>query len=155
MHTIRRIATGAFITSLALLGTGIAAHADRAYHAAHIALSPVDSTPLRNGFVENIHANGPKNYAREIYVLSGAEPNASYEVSLSIWTANLACAGSPTLAMTTATLTTDAAGKAVGQKVFTPADADGLRGHTVSAMWTVSQGGTATYATDCEVVTLD
>jgi hypothetical protein len=155
MNTFRRIAAGAFITSLALLSTGISAHADRVYHAAHIALSPVDSAPLRNGFVENIHANGPTNYAHEIYVLGGAEPNASYEVSLSIWTENLACSGSPALAMTTATLTTNAAGNAVGQKVFTPADADGLRGHTVSAMWTVSRDGTATYATDCEVVTLD
>jgi hypothetical protein len=155
MNTFRRIAILASITSLALLGTGLAAHADRAYHAAHIALSPVDGAPLRNGFVENIHADGPNNYAHEIYVLGGAEPNATYEVSLSIWTENLACSGSPTLAMTTATLTTDAAGNAVGQKVFTPADADGLRGHTVSAMWTVSQDGTAAYTTDCEVITLD
>jgi len=39
--------------------------------------------------------------------------------------------------------------------VFTPADADGLRGLTVSAMWTLWNGPAATYATDCEILSLD
>jgi hypothetical protein len=155
VNTLRRTAIVALVTVLAPLGTAVAAHADGVYHSAHIPLAPVGSAPLRSGFVENSHANGPNNYAHELYVLNGAEPDASYDVSLSIWTANLTCSGSPTLAMTTATVATNTSGNAVGQKVFTPADADGLRGLTVSGMWTISMGGTAQYATGCEVVTLD
>ena len=155
MNMLRRTATAALVTVLALLGMAVAAHADGVYHSAHIALAPVGSAPLRSGFVENTHANGPNNYAHELYVLNGAEPDVSYDVSLWIWITNQTCSGSPDLAMTTATVTTHSSGDAVGQKVFTPADADGLRGLTVSAMWTVSMGGTAEYATDCEVVTLD
>ena len=153
--TLRRTATGTLITVLALFSTGVPAHADQVYPSAHIALAPVDSAPLRTGFVENIHANGPTVYAHEMYVLNGAEPNSTYQVTLSIWAANLTCSVAPTLAIPTATVMTNAAGNGVGQKFFTPADADGLRGFTVSAMWTVSLGGTVEYTTGCELITLD
>jgi len=48
--------------------------ADAVYQSSHIALLPTGTTPLRSGFVENIHANGPNVFAREIYVLNGAQP---------------------------------------------------------------------------------
>jgi hypothetical protein len=36
-----------------------------------------------------------------------------------------------------------------------PKDADGLRGLTLGAMWTMLVGGAITYETDCQVITLD
>jgi hypothetical protein len=131
------------------------ASADSRYHTGHIALSPIAGAPLTSGFVQNIHANGPNIYAHELYQLNGAEPNTSYQVVLSIWTTNTSCSGEPTLQLPTAALTTNAAGNGLADIVFTPADADGLRGLTVSAMWTVWNGTAATYATDCEVISLD
>lgn len=132
-----------------------AASADSTYHTGHIALSPIGSAPLISGFVQNIHANGPNVYAHEIYQVNGAQPNSSYQVVLSIWTANTSCSGSPALQLPTAVVTTNAVGNGLADIVFTPADADGLRGLTVSARWTLSNGATASYATDCEVLTLD
>jgi hypothetical protein len=49
----------------------------------------------------------------------------------------------------------NAAGNGLADIVFTPADADGLRGLTVSARWTLWSRATAAYATDCEVIRLD
>jgi len=131
------------------------ASADSTYHTGHIALAPIAGAPLTSGFVQNIHANGLNVYAHEIYQLNDAEPNSSYEVVLSIWTSNTSCSGQPTLQLPTATLTTNAAGNGLADVVFTPEDADGLRGLTVSATWTLWNGTTATYATDCEVISLD
>jgi len=131
------------------------AGADSTYHSAHIALAPVAGAPLISGFVENIHPDGPNVYAHEIYQLIGAAPSTSYQVVLSIWTTNTSCSGSPTLQLPTATLTTNGAGNGLADAVFTPADADGLRGLTVSARWTLSNGATPSYATDCEIIKLD
>ena len=55
-----------------------AALADQVYHSSHIALFPTGATPLRSGFVENIHVNGPNIFAHEIYVLNGAQPETTY-----------------------------------------------------------------------------
>jgi hypothetical protein len=131
------------------------AAADATYHTGHIALAPVAGAPLTSGFVQNIHANGPNVYAHEIYQLNGARPNSSYQVVLSIWTTNTSCSGAATLELPTAMVVTNGAGNGLADIVFTPDDADGLRGLTVSAMWTLWNGTTATYATDCEVLTLD
>jgi hypothetical protein len=131
------------------------AGADSTYHTAHIDLSPLAGAPLVSGFVENIHANGPNIYAHEIYKLNGAEATATYQVVLSIWTTNTTCSGTPALQLPTATLTTNSVGNGLADVFFTPAQADGLRGLTVSAIWTLWNGTTATYATDCEVITLD
>ena len=131
------------------------AHADSGYHSAHLALAPVAGAPLISGFVENIHANGPNVYAHEIYQVAGAAPNTTYQVVLSIWTANTTCSGSPTLQLPTATLTTNQAGNGRADVFFTPADADGLRGLTVSARWSLLKGATPTYATGCEIIHLD
>lgn len=131
------------------------AGADSTYHTGHIDLAPVASAPLSSGFVQNIHANGPNVYAHEIYQLNGAEPSSSYQVVLSIWTGNTSCSGEPALQLPTAMVSTNVSGNGLADIVFTPADADGLRGLTVSAMWTLWNGSTATYATDCEILSLD
>jgi hypothetical protein len=82
---------------VALAMPAMAAKADQVYHSQHYDLSPVSGAPLRSGFVENIHANGPNVYAHENYVVNGASANTSYQVVLSIWTSNLTCSGNPDL----------------------------------------------------------
>jgi hypothetical protein len=143
------------VTSVAACFWVATASADSTYHTAHIALTPVAGAPLTSGFVQNIHADGPNVYAHELYQLNGAEPNSSYQVVLSIWTTSTSCSGQPTLQLPTATVMTNAVGNGLADAVFTPEDADGLRGLTLSAMWTLWNGSTATYATDCEILSLD
>jgi hypothetical protein len=142
----------AFVVAMSV---GSAARADRVYHSHHYPLLPVGGAPLRSGYVENIHANGPNVYAHEVYALNGADANASYPVSLSIWTSNTWCAGTPDLQLSTAAVTTNDAGNGLAQAVFTPEQAGELRGHTVSAMWTLLGGASPAYQTGCEVLVLD
>jgi len=70
------------VVLLALLFVPVTASADGVYHSEHIALTPVGTQPLRTGFVENIHANGPVVFAMERYVLNGASPETNYQVAL-------------------------------------------------------------------------
>jgi len=150
-RTAASVVLGLFIVGLGALPAG----ADGTYRSQHIALTPIGDAPLRTGFVENIHVNGPNVYAHENYVLNGADAEVSYQVTLSIWAANTECSGEPTVQIDTAVLTTNVAGNGKAQAVFTPEDADGLRGGTVSGMWTVSDGASVVYATDCQVLQLD
>ena len=79
--------------------------ADAVYHSAHIALTPVGASPLRSGFVENVHPNGPNVFAHEQYVLNGAVPNMTYTVTIHITSlADTTCA-TPFLNLDTASLT--------------------------------------------------
>ena len=71
------------------------AAADRVYHSGHYDLAALDAAPLRNGFVENIHANGPTVYAHEQYVLNGATPNTTYQVVLMVFPGDTTCSGTP------------------------------------------------------------
>lgn len=140
---------------VALLGATIpgTALADATYHAAHIDLHAVGSAPLRAGFVENIHTQGPNVYAHEIYVLNGAVPEATFDVSLAVYPFDTACSGAPFSLGITATFTTNRAGNGRADHVFTPADAAGFQG-THGAIWEITDG-TATYRSDCVTVTLD
>ena len=128
--------------------------ADGVYHSSHYNLTAVKAAPLRSGFVENIHANGPTVYAHEQYVLNGAAPNTTYHVVLMIFPGDTTCSGTG-VTIPTATIQTNAAGNGVAYHVFTPADADGLRGLTVGGMWTLSAGNSPSYQTGCETVVLD
>jgi len=130
------------------------ASGDGVYRSSHIALNPVGGASLRNGFVENIHANGPIVYAHEQYVLNGAAANTTYQVVLMVFPGDPSCSSSP-LSIPVTTVQTNAAGNGTGSHVFTPADADGLRGTTVGGMWTVSAGGSPDYQTGCETIILD
>ena len=150
----RRALVLAFAT-ISLVAATLPAWADAAYHSEHIALIPVGTAPIRSGFVENVHANGPNVYAHEQYVLNGAGPRSTYQVTIMIFASNTTCTGSPTLALGTASIATNAAGNGSAFHVFTPADADGLRGMTVSAMWIVSRASTPEYMTACSVILLD
>jgi len=136
--------------------SGPAARADQVYHSQHMALQPVGGTePLRSGFVENIHTNGPTIYAHEIYVLNGAAPATTYQVTLNIFVGDPACAGSAGVVIPTAPITTNAAGNGRADAAFTPSDADGLRHATHGVIWTVSDSSGVKYTTGCQAITLD
>jgi hypothetical protein len=146
---------------LAILGTvlGLApatARSDAVYHSEHLALTPVGDAPLRSGFVENIHMNGPRLYAHENYVLNGATPGTDYSVTLLVHPLAPDCSGTPVL-VPTATFTTNAAGNGHGSVVFDVATttATGLRGATHGISWQVTGTNGDVYVTACSVVTLD
>jgi hypothetical protein len=130
------------------------ASGDAVYHSGHYDLASVSAAPLRGGFVENIHANGPNVYAHEQYVLNGAVPNSSYEVVLLIFPGDTTCSSTP-VSLATATIQTNLAGNGVAYHVFTPADAESLRGLTVGLVWTFVAGGSVDYRTGCETIVLD
>ena len=150
----RRLRFAAVLAGLFIGLPGAAAFADSVYHTHQYDLTAVNAAPLRSGFVENIHADGPNVYAHEQYVLNGAAPNTTYQVVLIIFPLDTTCS-STLITIPTATIQTNAAGNGVAYHVFTPADAAGLRGLTVGAMWTVSAGSSRSYQTSCETVALD
>lgn len=76
--------------------------ADSVYHSEHVTLAPVGDASLRTGFVENVHANGPRIFATERYVLNGATPNTMFDVVLHIWVGDTTCSGPETAAKPTA-----------------------------------------------------
>jgi hypothetical protein len=127
-----------------------AASADSAYRTERLELRGLNGAP-GSGMVVNIHPNGPIVYAHEVYVLSGAVAG-TYQVALNIFPASLTCSGGSAV-IPTATIETNAHGNGRADVKFTPADAAGIRGLTLSANWTVT--GPATYVTDCTVITLD
>jgi hypothetical protein len=128
---------------------------DAVYHSQHIALHPVGGAPLHSGFVENIHPNGPQVYAHEVYVLNGADANATYQVVLLLYPFSPSCAGEPAV-IPTAQLSTNGSGNGKAQVFFRPSDIGAsLRDATHGIRWQVTTGGAAVYETDCSSVTLD
>jgi hypothetical protein len=140
------------LTIVAVLAAGItaAASADSAYHTERLELRGLNGAP-GGGMVVNVHPNGPTVYAHEIYVLRDAVPG-TYQVELHIFPTSLNCSGVSAV-LPTASIETNANGNGRADVKFTPEDAAGIRGLTLSINWTVT--GPATYATDCTVVTLD
>lgn len=146
------VLAGALLAGLAAVS---AVQADAVYHSDHIRLMPVDSAPLRSGFVENIHTSGPINYAHEVYALNGAEPNTTYEVHLFAYAFDPDCSGEP-MDFGGEELTTNRAGNGVAQRLFLPADlVPEFRNATHGIIWEVQLNGETMYATDCTPVTLD
>lgn len=143
----------AVVAALLVVTAQGTALADATYHAAHIDLHAVGSAPLRFGFVENIHTQGPNVYAHEIYVLNGAVPGSQFDVSLSVYPLDTTCSTAAMPLGTTATFTTNQAGNGHADHVFAPADAAGFQG-THGVIWEMTDGN-ATYRSNCETVTLD
>ena len=148
---------GKFLVAVLGLATAAAAAtfagtaaADNVYHTQRLLLNGVGGAP-GGGMVVNIHANGPRVYAHEIYLLRHAVPG-TYQVSLTLFPTSLDCTG-PSMAIPTATIETNARGNGRADVKFTPDDVGALRGTTVSVSWSVA--GPATYVTACTVVTLD
>ena len=148
-----------FVLAAMIVGTPVVLAgpvvADGVYHSTHYNLVAVNAAPLRSGFVENIHANGPIVYAHEQYVLNGAAPNTAYQVTLMIFPGDTTCSGAPAATIPTATIQTNGDGNGVAYHVFTPADANGLHGATVGGFWTVSAGSSPDYRTGCATIVLD
>jgi hypothetical protein len=130
--------------------------ADQVYHSEHLVLSPVDNAPLRSGFVENSHANGPQIGAVERYVLNGASPNTSYQVTLQVYAFDPGCdGGADPLPIPTSVIQTNVSGNGSAKAVFVPEDSAGFQGdHGIR--WEVSVvGGSVAYETICTTVTID
>ena len=125
--------------------------------AQHFPLIPVGGEPLKTGFVEVIHPNGPQVYARHVYELNGAGSNQSYEVVISIWTSSRACSGAPEFAIPAAVIVTNASGNGHADVAFDPElmAAFGLRGLTIGGNVTVYHEGALAYTTGCKVIQLD
>jgi hypothetical protein len=151
---MRRVLMTFALAGIVVLMGAASARADGLYHSQHIALSPIGDAPLRSGYVENIHVNGPNVYAHEQYVVNGAEPNSTYQVVLLVFPLDTTCSGSP-VTIPTASITTNAAGNGNAYHVFTPADAEGLHGLTVGGKWILMNGNTAEYTTSCATIHLD
>jgi hypothetical protein len=134
-----------------------AALADAVFHSTHAALSPVGGAPLRSGFVQINHMNGPVNFAHDNYALNGASPNASYTVTLNISTASDATCASPFVSAPVATLDTNGSGNGEVDAVFPPAliAALGIRNSTVHVYFTLGTGGGISYTTSCLTAQLD
>ena len=151
---MRRVLVTFAIAGMVVMASAVSARADGVYHSQHISLSPIGAAPLRSGFVENIHADGPNVYAHEQYVVNGAKPDTSYQVVLMIFPLDTTCTSTP-ITIPTAVINTNGAGNGSADHVFTPADADGLRGLTVGGMWFLMNGNTVEYTTSCAAVHLD
>jgi hypothetical protein len=125
--------------------------------AQHFPLVPVGGEPLKSGFAEVIHPNGPQIYAHHVYQLNGAESDRSYDVSISIWTESLTCSDEPTFVLPAVSLVTNASGNGRADVIFDPEQvaALGLRGIVIGGNVTVSREGTPAYATGCKVIELD
>jgi hypothetical protein len=146
------------VAAAALSLSAVPAAADAVYHTERLELTPVAGAPLKEGFVVNIHANGPRIYARERYVVAGATPSASYEVWLTAYPSSPNCAGDPGIVLKMAEITTNKAGNGTAQAVFVPEDVVGLvppEGITVGGQWLVKQADTVVYQTACTAITLD
>jgi hypothetical protein len=158
MHAIMRLRLVAlgFAALALLLSPPGGALADRTYHTERLELAPVAGAPLRSGFVVNAHTNGPRVYANERYVLNGALPGETYQVTLLVFPGDPNCAGAAAAAFDTAELTTNAAGNGEAQARFLPSDVPpDLRGTTIGGRWQVSLGGEVQYATACTAIALD
>jgi hypothetical protein len=97
-----------------------AAFADAVSHSTHAPLSSEGGAPLRSGFVEIIHMDGPINFAHDNYVLNGASPNATYTVTLHISTASDPTCSTPFVVAPVATLATSGSGNGEVDAIFPP-----------------------------------
>ena len=154
MRTIR-LALAVLFVAAALVLIAYPVFADAVYHAEHLALTPAAGCPLRSGFVENIHVNGPIVYAHENYVLNGALPYATFDVYLFVY-ADPACTIGPVAWYPTASVSTNVAGNGQAQAVMPPESIPPeLQGATIGGRWEVRQGTTVAYATQCTTIVLD
>ncbi len=148
-HVMLALALVALV-SLALVPS---ASADQVYHSQHIELMPTGNAPLRSGFVENIHVNGPNIFAIERYVLNGAAPNEKYTVTLLL--ADPECT-SVFAAVPTATFSTNKAGNGTSMAVVRLDDVpEFLHDGTFGVRWEITSDSGEVYSTECTLVSTD
>jgi hypothetical protein len=134
-----------------------AALADRVYHSQHVPLVAVGGAPLKSGFVENVHPNGPQVYAHEMYSLNGAAPGTTYQVFLLVHLGDPGCDDVAATNLGSTELVTNADGNGTADR-FIPTSTvpAGIRNQTHGVRWEVTTlDGTLVYRTDCTDVTLD
>ena len=151
---MRRTTLAPALGLVILLAAAAPALADATLHSQHLALTPTADAPLRSGFVQNIHANGPTVYALERYQLNGAVPDATFQVTLEVHVFDPDCSGPIGALIPTDTFTTNAAGNGLGSARFTPEDVAAFPTGTHGVDWVVTDG-THEYRTGCTAVTLD
>jgi hypothetical protein len=151
---LKKVVTALALAALVLVP---AAFADAVFHSSHAPLSPVGGAPLRSGFVEIIHTDGPTVFAHDDYVLNGAALNATYVVTLHISTASDATCSAPFVVAPVATLVTNGSGNGEADAVFTPAliAALGIHNSTVHVYFTLSNADGVAYTTGCLTSQLD
>ncbi len=151
-----RILAIALVLGAAFVAAPHLTFADQFFHTERIPLHAVGGASLHDGFVVNIHANGPQIFAHEGYVLVGAAPDTTYSVSLQIFLDDPTCSGASPLMVPTASFTTNAAGNGTADAVFHPGDVPQmLRNATHGIIWQFSTGGQVAFETACTAVTLD
>jgi hypothetical protein len=164
MKTRLHVSLGALAGAAAVMALlAPLAAADAVYHTEHLSLTPIDGAPLRSGFVQNIKAEGPQVYARELFVLNGAAPRTTYTVTRNFFvfdppgpdpSSDPGCTGGA-FTMDVGTITTDAAGNGSDTIVVRPEDVAGFEGEH-GVRWTVKDASRSLrYETDCTKVTLD
>ncbi len=133
--------------------------ADKVFHSENLPLSlttegaSAGHPQLRSGHVIDIHPNGPVNAAIERYMIHGAKPDTSYQVTLRIFKGG--CSGGFLTSINTAMLVTDENGNAQGGHKFTPADLAGVHGMVFGVKWDLVSGSINAYDTACIKVTVD
>jgi hypothetical protein len=147
-RTLALVVAGMAVTFA--LATG--ALADQTFHTLNTPLHSVNGEPLRQGWVADIHANGPIIGAHEEYHVAGATPDTTYQVVIVFYANNTACSGTHGL-FPTATLTTNGAGNANGTFTFPGGPPAPVTNN--SAVWELVGPDGVAYATDCEPVIID
>ena len=151
---MRRFSLPLAFIALAALAVGPVS-ADSLYPTERLTLDPVGDAS-GSGAVVNIHPNGPNVFARELYSLTGAGAEQSYQIHLRIWASNLTCEGTPTLDLSTAMVETNVQGNGQAEFVLRPSDVpEFLRNSRFSINWIAEQRGVTHYATHCTIVALD
>lgn len=144
------------VVACVALSTTPVVRADSTFHTEQIPLTPAGAAPLQSGFVVDIHTNGPVNYALERYVLNGAQPDTTYQVSTQL-SFDSSCS-TVAASVPDATFGTNAAGNGEAGSVLTvPAVLSfGLSlPTTVYVTWIVTEGSSVVYQTNCTTVALD
>lgn len=149
----------AAICVLVLLAVVVSiAAADDVYPSDHIPFNPVGDQPLKMGFVQNIHSDGPQLYAIERYVLNGASPNTEFYIKPLVYLANAGCTEGLIPFPVENTINTNHVGNGTTLVTLPPEAAAGLAGLTINVRWQLLVGaldGPVAYETDCAVITLD
>lgn len=139
----------------ALIGLSAqAAFGDATYHSEHVTLHPAAGAPLRSGFVENVHPNGPQYFAHERYQLNGAIPHASFQATLHIYGTS-GCTGG-FFPFPTVVLHTNGAGNGEADEDL-PLSAVPPSNHNVTLWitWNLGDPDAPTYVTNCTRVSND
>ena len=141
-------------TAALVLGWSPTAQADQVFHTTQYPLSSVADGSV-HGWVIDIHAQGPRIYAQERYLLRDVSPGQTYVMNLYAY-ADADCSDLVVSVPGTATLTANVSGNAHAGTTFDPAAVEGLPRTTYHLRWQVTDNtGAVVYETACVPVALD